>query len=210
MIKEKIYPGEAAGKTRTDNNAAVWIPRAVHQNLLAGLQKYFGLLAFRPFQEEVIVRTLQGVSQLAVMPTGSGKSLCYQLPAMMLPQPVIVLSPLIALMHDQVKSLTQKGIAAAALTSHNSWDVQQNILRQFQQGRLRLLYLTPERLQQSALIHAVKQRPPGLIVVDEAHCISEWGHDFRPAYRRIHQFIREMGRPPVLALTATATARVRQ
>ncbi|MDA8195566.1 MAG: RecQ family ATP-dependent DNA helicase [Thermaerobacter sp.] len=169
----------------------------------------FGLSEFRPHQREIIARAVAGQPQLAVLATGAGKSLCYQLPALILPRPVLVVSPLLALMKDQLDRLARLGIAAESLHHAQTASAQQQILRRWAKGQLRLLYAAPERLARSGFVRVMADAPPGLLVVDEAHCISEWGYDFRPDYRRLRLFREVVGLPPVLALTATATPRVR-
>ncbi len=175
------------------------------------LTERFGLRSFRPLQEEIVFRALAGESQVAVLPTGSGKSLCYQLPSLLLPHPTVVISPLIALMKDQVDSLAARGIRANALTGRLTVTEQQQIIQDWELGRVPLLFLAPERLQHPELLKALDRGiKTSLLVVDEAHCISEWGHDFRPDYRRIREFRTRAGNPPVMALTATASPRVRR
>lgn len=171
------------------------------------LRRVFGFEAFRGVQEQVIARVLSGQPSLALMPTGAGKSLLYQLPATMLKGTVLVISPLIALMHDQLRAARANGIRAAALTSADAdWRETQDALRR---GELDLLYVAPERASQPnfrSLLSGVKL---ALIAVDEAHCVSEWGHDFRPDYRQLREFMDAHGEVPRLALTATADARTR-
>ncbi len=182
-----------------------------HQLIHNVLNERFGLKSFRPLQEEIVVRALAGESQVAVLPTGSGKSLCYQLPSLLLPHPTVVISPLIALMKDQVDSLAVRGIRANALTGRLSILEQQEIIYDWELNRVPLLFLAPERLQHPELLRALDRGiQTSLLVVDEAHCISEWGHDFRPDYRRIREFRTRAGSPPVMALTATAAPRVRR
>lgn len=169
----------------------------------------FRLPGFRPLQQEIITNVLAGRSQLAILPTGGGKSLCYQLPSLLLPHPTLVVSPLIALMKDQVDGLQSLGIAAEALTSRDPLDRQRQILTRWHRGTLRILYVAPERLRHPEWARLIGRSPISLLVVDEAHCISEWGHDFRPDYRRIRKFHQDINTPPILALTATATPRVK-
>lgn len=183
-----------------------WAPR-----VRTTLKEWFGLDHFRPLQEEIVCRALAGESQVAVLPTGSGKSLCYQLPSLLLPHPTVVISPLIALMKDQVDSLAVRGIRANALTGRLSVAEQRQMMQDWEWGRVPLLFLAPERLQHPELLGALDRGiKTSLLVVDEAHCISEWGHDFRPDYRRIREFRNRAGNPPVMALTATASPRVRR
>lgn len=173
------------------------------------LQRHFGLTSFRPGQRRVIAAILAGRSTLAVMPTGQGKSLCYQLPALMLQGVTVVVSPLIALMKDQVDSLRARGIAAAYINSSLSFDEQSQRLAALQDGTLRLIYVAPERFRHAAFLNALKGVRVGLFAVDEAHCLSQWGHDFRPDYLRLGTYVAACGNPVVLATTATATPEVR-
>ncbi|HEY9001867.1 MAG TPA: DNA helicase RecQ [Mucilaginibacter sp.] len=170
------------------------------------LQKYFGYSEFRHQQEAIIQHILNDQDVLALMPTGGGKSLCYQLPAVLMDGLTIVISPLIALMKDQVDSLNLNGIPAAFLNSTQSPDEQQRITDQLKKGNIKLLYLAPERLfgQGSNLISFLKSLPVCLIAIDEAHCISHWGHDFRPEYLMLAGLKNEFPKIPVIALTATA------
>lgn len=175
-------------------------------NPLQALQKYFGYSAFRHPQEAIIRHVLSGKDVLALMPTGGGKSLCYQLPAVMMGGLTIVISPLIALMKDQVDSLNVNGIPAAFLNSTQSPDEQFAVTRRLKSGDIKLLYLAPERLFGSgnSLITFLRSLPVGLIAIDEAHCISHWGHDFRPEYLALAGLKNEFQNVPVIALTATA------
>ncbi|MEZ5300261.1 MAG: ATP-dependent DNA helicase RecQ [Verrucomicrobiales bacterium] len=173
------------------------------------LEKHFGLPAFRAGQRDVIDALLAGRSALAVFPTGGGKSLCYQLPALMLDGLTLVVSPLIALMKDQVDALRARGIAAARLDSTLSAGEAQEIYRGMSEGSLRLLYVAPERLANERFLsrlRGLKSIP--LMAIDEAHCISEWGHNFRPDYLKLAELAKEIGATRVLALTATATPKV--
>ncbi|MBN2068668.1 MAG: ATP-dependent DNA helicase RecQ [Opitutales bacterium] len=176
----------------------------------AALQTYFQLPAFRPGQREIIEAVLNGEDVLAIMPTGGGKSLCYQLPATLLPGITLVVSPLIALMKDQVDALQSKGIAAEVLNSLQSATEQSAVLRRMASGECRLLYVAPERFRDPRFINTLKQRNVSLVAVDEAHCISQWGHDFRPDYLRLGLGLASLGNPPVAAFTATATPEVQQ
>jgi len=173
---------------------------------IQALQKHFGYSDFRHQQEAIIQHVLNGRDVLALMPTGGGKSLCYQLPAVLMGGLTIVISPLIALMKDQVDSLNVNGIPAAFLNSTQSPDEQQRITDQLKQNKIKLLYLAPERLfgQGSSLISFLKSLPVCLIAIDEAHCISHWGHDFRPEYLMLAGLKIEFPKIPVIALTATA------
>lgn len=173
---------------------------------IQALQKYFGYSEFRHQQEAIIQHVLDGKDVLALMPTGGGKSLCYQLPSVIMNGLTIVISPLIALMKDQVDSLNVNGIPAAFLNSTQSPDEQQRIIDQLKANKIKLLYLAPERLfsQGSSLISFLKSLSVCLIAIDEAHCISHWGHDFRPEYLMLASLKNEFPQTPVIALTATA------
>jgi ATP-dependent DNA helicase RecQ len=171
------------------------------------LEKVFGYREFRPGQRHIIDAVLAGRDCIGVMPTGAGKSLAFQLPAKLLPGTVLVLSPLISLMKDQVDALTRLGFRAAFLNSTLSFDERRERLGQLRRGEIELLYLAPEALEGS-LRGLIAGCPVSLVVVDEAHCISQWGHDFRPAYRNLRGLKGELGEIPVLALTATATRTV--
>ena len=177
-------------------------------DLTRQLSERFGFAKFRPGQEEVIRAVLAGRDAMAVMPTGQGKSLCYQLPAMLLPGLTLVISPLIALMQDQVAGMRQRKIAAAAFHSGLTGFEKSRVIQDLQQRRLQLLYLAPERMQHEGFLQLLRSLWVSLLVVDEAHCISQWGHDFRPDYLKIGHLRQELTNPPCLALTATATARV--
>ncbi len=174
---------------------------------LAALARVFGFASFRGVQEQVVNRVLAGRSTLAVMPTGAGKSLTYQLPAAMLPGTCVVVSPLIALMHDQLRAANANGLAAAALTSVDM-DREQTIER-FRQGQLDLLYVAPERASQPHFRELLTRAPIALFAIDEAHCVSEWGHDFRPDYRLLRPLLDTFPEVPRLALTATADRHTR-
>src|SRR5918998_213981 len=175
------------------------------------LKEIFGFDSFRPGQEAVIRAVLEGRDTLAVMPTGGGKSLCYQIPALMQKSLTVIVSPLISLMKDQVDSLLQSSVAdAAALHSGLSPEERWEVERKVRTGEIRMLYVAPERLRSLEFVLSLRRAGVGLFVVDEAHCISEWGHDFRPDYLFLPRVVRDLGNPPVLALTATATPRVRQ
>jgi len=177
-------------------------------DLTRQLSEQFGFAKFRPGQEEVIRAVLAGRDTMTVMPTGQGKSLCYQLPATLLPGLTLVISPLIALMQDQVAGLKQRKIAAAAFHSGLTGTEKSRVIQDLSQRRLQLLYLAPERMQHEGFLQLLRSLWVSLLVVDEAHCISQWGHDFRPDYLKIGGLRQELTNPPCLALTATATARV--
>ena len=174
------------------------------------LTKYWGFSSFKPLQEDIITSILEGNDTLALLPTGGGKSLCYQLPALLMEGTALVISPLIALMEDQVKSLEDRGIKAMYFESHpKSLPLSQQIDNCIY-GNYKVVYTSPERLTNDLFLQQISQAPLSLIAVDEAHCISEWGHDFRPAYRKINKIRSIFPSLPVLALTASATPKVVQ
>jgi ATP-dependent DNA helicase RecQ len=178
--------------------------------MIAALRRYWGYDSFRPLQERIVSSLLGRQDTCVVMPTGGGKSLCYQLPAALLPgKTVIVVSPLIALMHDQVMQLGQMGIPAGMLNSTLSSIEQFKIMRDAAEGRYRLLYLSPERLAREDTIPWLTRVPVALFAIDEAHCISEWGHEFRPEYRQLSSLRARFPEVPIAAFTASATRRVR-
>ena len=172
------------------------------------LRSVFGIARLRTGQQEVIDSVLAGRDTLAIMPTGSGKALCYQLPAALLPGATLVVSPLISLMKDQLEKLHALGITAVQLNSSLSRAQEDDAVARIAQGGRLIIFCTPERLASPAFLLLLAGAPPSLVVIDEAHCISQWGHDFRPAYLDIAAALRALGRPPVLALTATATGEV--
>jgi ATP-dependent DNA helicase RecQ len=174
------------------------------------LRERFGLPSFRPGQREVIEAVLAGRDAVVVMPTGAGKSLTYQLPAVLLPGLTLVVSPLIALMRDQTEKLDQLGIPAHAINSSLSGREQNAAASAIAEGRGDLLYVAPERFRDRAFFDTLLGRDVALVVVDEAHCISQWGHDFRPDYMLLGAIATRLGRPPIMALTATATPRVQE
>jgi len=176
-------------------------------NLLPLLKQYFGFTSFRPLQEEIIRDSLAGRDVFALLPTGGGKSLCFQLPALARDGLTVVVSPLIALMKDQVDALQASGIAATFLNSSLAADESRKRLRGLHQGEYRLLYAAPERMMLSGFLEDLQRWNVRLIAVDEAHCISEWGHDFRPEYRQISDLRKLFPNVPFMALTATATGR---
>ncbi len=177
--------------------------------LLDQLHATFGFSAFRGVQDRVVERVMAGQSTLAVMPTGAGKSLTYQLPAVMLPGTCVVISPLIALMHDQLRSATANGIRAATLTSADSEEAREAAIDAFRSGTLDLLYAAPERASQPHFRELLSKAQVSLFAIDEAHCVSEWGHDFRPDYRLLRPLMDSFADVPRLALTATADAHTR-
>ncbi len=182
---------------------------ANHMPLLPALKQYFGFSSFRPLQEEIIRDALAGRDVFALLPTGGGKSLCFQLPALVRPGLTVVISPLIALMKDQVDSLQASGVPATFLNSSLAAGASRPRLRGLHQGEYRLLYVAPERLMLSGFLEDLQRWSVNLFAIDEAHCISEWGHDFRPEYRQIAALRERFPQVPFMALTATATERVR-
>ena len=178
----------------------------MHQPLSI-LRSTFGFSDFRGVQPQVIERVMAGQHTLAVMPTGAGKSLCYQVPALARPGTALVVSPLIALMHDQIRSADAFGIRAAALTSAD--DNRRETVARLRAGELDLLYVAPERATGQGFRELIDEIPLALVAIDEAHCVSEWGHDFRPDYRLLRPLLDSMPRVPRLALTATADSQTR-
>ena len=174
------------------------------------LKKVFGYDGFRPGQEEIVSRLLAGQDVLAVMPTGAGKSICYQVPALLLPGITIVVSPLVSLMKDQVGALVQAGVAAAFLNNSLTDNQKALMLRRAREGWYKIIYVAPERLEMPGFQRFAQEREISMVTVDEAHCISQWGQDFRPSYLRIKAFVDGLPKRPVIgAFTATATAHVR-
>ena len=171
------------------------------------LQRVFGYASFRGPQEAIVRHVIAGGSGLVLMPTGGGKSLCYQVPALCRPGLAVVISPLIALMQDQVEALQQLGVAAAALHSGLDAEESQKVWQQLNAGQLDLLYVSPERLLSGDLLERLGSTAPALFAIDEAHCVSQWGHDFRPEYRQLDQLAERFPQVPRLALTATADPR---
>lgn len=170
------------------------------------LQHFFGFKKFKSVQKDIIFWTLSTQSSLVIMPTGWGKSLCYQIPALMKEGSLtLVVSPLIALMKDQVDSLTKKQVPVAALHSALSKKEKETVLKNISKNKYRLLYITPERFQKESFMNCIKQQNIFLMAVDEAHCISQWGHDFRPDYSRLGEIRKQIGNPVTMALTATAS-----
>lgn len=172
------------------------------------LEHYWGFSEFKPQQEAIIEAVLANEDCIALLPTGGGKSVCFQIPALIKDGICIVVSPLIALMQDQVNTLKAKGIKAMALTSGFSYDDIDRMLDNCIYGNYKFLYLSPERLQQDLVQERIKQMNVNLIAVDEAHCISQWGHDFRPAYREIKSLRTLHPTVNVIGLTASATSKV--
>ena len=175
----------------------------------AALREHFGYAAFRPGQESAVESVLAGRDTLVVLPTGGGKSLCYQVPALMLPKLTVVISPLISLMKDQVDALAARDLPATFVNSTLTANQIADRLARAQRGDVKLLYVAPERFDFGTTAERLRDTGVSLLAVDEAHCISEWGHDFRPSYLRIAQIREKLGWPPTIALTATATPHVR-
>ena len=185
------------------------------QDVLLRALALFGHTSLRPGQAEVISDILAGRPVIAVMPTGAGKSLCYQLPAIVMAERggvTLVISPLIALMKDQVDVLRARGVPAVALTSAAGADEQREVLEGIRAGMFTLIYVAPERFRSPRFLDALRAMGSrlALVAIDEAHCISEWGHDFRPDYRRIGEVVKQLGAPRIAAFTATATPEVRR
>ena len=178
-------------------------------DLLTPLRRYWGYDSFRPLQERVVRTLLAGRDTCVVMPTGGGKSLCYQLPAVISERTTVVVSPLIALMQDQAAQLAQMGIPAAVLNSFLNNDQQSKVIREARDGAYRLLYLSPERLARADTLGWLQQVPIAFFAIDEAHCISEWGHEFRPEYRQLSRLRERFPDRPIAAFTASATKHVR-
>jgi len=174
------------------------------------MEQVFGFRDFRPGQEAILEAILSGEDALVVMPTGGGKSLCYQLPALILPGICLVISPLIALMKDQVDALRVRELPAISIHSLMGMSEQEEALKEIATSSYKIIYISPERLRNGPFMKALKKCPISLVAVDEAHCISVWGHDFRPDYLRIGQALEWLGRPQTIGLTATATERVRE
>lgn len=179
------------------------------QELLTVLKRYWGYESFRPLQERIVRSVLEGHDVVAVMPTGGGKSLCYQLPAVVSGRTAVVISPLISLMQDQVAQLTQMGIPAAFVNSALPMQEQAGVLARATRGEFRLIYISPERLARNDTVSWLKRVPLAFFAIDEAHCISEWGHEFRPEYRLLSSLRENFPERPIAAFTASATRRVR-
>ena len=178
-------------------------------DLLTPLRRYWGYSSFRTLQEKIVRSLIAGHDTCVVMPTGGGKSLCYQLPAVVSGRTAVVVSPLIALMQDQAAQLAQMGIPAAVLNSSLSATEQNQVIRKAQEGAYRLLYLSPERLQRGDTLGWLQKVPISFFAIDEAHCISEWGHEFRPEYRQLSRLRGSFPNQPIAAFTASATRHVR-
>ena len=171
------------------------------------MRQTFGLDKLRPGQAEVMRSVLEGNNTLAIMPTGAGKSLCYQLPSLHLPGTTVVVSPLISLMKDQVDKLEETGLDASQLNSTLTAREHEENLEQIKSEKGDFVFVTPERFTDQEFLRDLRKRNINFVVIDEAHCISEWGHDFRPAYLSLGVAVKTLGSPSVLALTATATPR---
>lgn len=170
------------------------------------LKRYFGYSTFRPLQKEIVASILEGRDTFALLPTGAGKSICFQLPALLLPGITIVVSPLIALMQDQVENLIKKSVSATYISSTLSSDEAESRLELIKLHKYKVIYVAPERLANRKFLRVCKSIDISLVVVDEAHCIDMWGHDFRPSYLQISTFVAQCSkRPPIAAFTATAT-----
>jgi ATP-dependent DNA helicase RecQ len=179
-------------------------------NKLETLEHYFGHSSFRPLQEEVVDAILAKQDVLMILPTGGGKSLCYQLPTLLMEGVTVVVSPLLALMHDQVVALKANGIPAAMLSSMQDLDESQQIEKELREGKIKLLYVAPERLTNAYFLNMLHQLPINFFVIDEAHCVSEWGHEFRENYRRLSLLKEQFATTPIAAFTATATMAVEE
>ena len=175
------------------------------EDLLSALKRYWGYDSFRPMQERIIQSLLGGHDIAVIMPTGGGKSLCYQLPALVLGKTVVVVSPLIALMQDQVDALNVLGVKAGFLNSTQDPDTRRGVEYAFLDGKLDLLYLAPERLRTDSTLRLLDRGTVALFAIDEAHCVSQWGHDFRPDYLALAVLRERWPDVPLIALTATAT-----
>ena len=186
------------------------LPQTLTQTPLEILKNVFGHEGFRPFQEEIIKHVLNRQDALIVLPTGGGKSLCYQLPALIFDGLTVVVSPLISLMQDQVMQLEQRGIRAAYLNSTLSYSEQETIMRHLTQGEVKLLYMAPETLVKPGTLLKLDRSNVSCLAIDEAHCISQWGHDFRPDYRELVSIRERFQSAVCVALTATATPRVQK
>ncbi|WP_257452604.1 RecQ family ATP-dependent DNA helicase [Archangium lipolyticum] len=198
-------PGE-----RNETDAEQGFQRPRWKEFAAEARSRFGVEEFRPGQREIIEALLEGRDVLGVMPTGAGKSLCFQLPALFLPKATVVVSPLLALMQDQHEKLSEAAVDVVKLDSTLTAREADAVAREVRRGEHEIIYVTPEQLEKPERLEALRKAGVSLFVVDEAHCVSQWGHDFRPAFLTIRDAVRQLGRPPILALTATATPQVRE
>ncbi|MEO0452666.1 MAG: DNA helicase RecQ [Verrucomicrobiota bacterium] len=185
-------------------------PKEIQNQLESKLKEVFGYTSFRPYQLEIMESVMAGKDTFALLPTGGGKSLCYQIPALLMPGLTVVVSPLIALMKDQVDALLEAGVDATYVNSSLSAEAIRERMRNLHEGKVKLLYLAPERLLQDHWEQILQEWEVSLVAIDEAHCISEWGHDFRPEYRQIGKLRTLLPKTSFLALTATATGRVQE
>ena len=196
--------GEGAGGEEQDYRRPSW--KALEDEA----RFRFGVEEFRPGQREIIEALLAGQDVMGVMPTGAGKSLCFQLPSLFLPKATVVISPLLALMQDQHEKMAEAEVDVVKLDSTLTAREADAVTREVRRGEHELIYVTPEQLEKPERIEALRKAGVSLIVVDEAHCVSQWGHDFRPAYLALREAFQQLGRPPILALTATATPGVQE
>ncbi|MBP5858759.1 DNA helicase RecQ [Marivibrio halodurans] len=197
-------PDETSAETTAD------LPEEIRAALMRALREVFGYDSLRPGQEAALARVMRDQNLLAVMPTGAGKSICYQLPAVVRGGLTVVVSPLIALMRDQVAALRAAGVEAGSLNSASDPAERERVLAALAEGRLRLLYLSPERLGGAETMRLLERSDVRLLAIDEAHCVSQWGHDFRPEYTRLGAVRARLGGPPTIALTATADRATRE
>lgn len=211
LSRVRLKPGLTVGAWSVHLNKFMLpaAPKVLTQTPLEALKKHFGHGGFLDGQDRVIEQITSGRDGLVVMPTGGGKSLCYQLPALCFEGVTLVVSPLIALMKDQVDALISKGIPATLINSTVAWEDQKERLDGMRTGRYKLVYVAPERFRAESFLNALKGVEVSLFAVDEAHCLSQWGHDFRPDYMRLGKALDKIGRPQCVALTATATPVVR-
>src|SRR5579862_1895878 len=202
--------GNCAREARDGPAGTRHVSPASIEGARAVLREQFGHEDFRPGQQRAVESVLAGRDTLVILPTGGGKSLCYQVPALLLDGLTVVLSPLISLMKDQVDALEARGLPAAFINSSLSSSQISDRLARAQRGDLKLLYVAPERFDFGKAADRIAAMGVSLLAIDEAHCISEWGHDFRPSYRRVRDIHERLGRPTTMALTATATPEVRR
>lgn len=207
MTQDELHaPGTSRVVSTQPNQASTFNDKTLGELLYTS----FGFTSFRPNQEAVCRAAIDGKDVLLVMPTGSGKSLCYQLPAIARGGTTLVISPLIALMEDQVAKLRQQGFAVDSIHSGRDRIASRKVYFDYLAGRLQFLFIAPERLRVASFPEMLAKRKPSLIAIDEAHCISQWGHDFRPDYRMLGQYLPALRPAPVMALTATATPLVQK